>query len=198
MGVFTDNNRTALSIVRALKNKQSGLRIEKKDYSPVFRKYEQRYFDVTPFLKIERLVGDIIFWKYVQLLYAFVDGKSNWFENDFRLTVIKVVTDEDEDEKNNVVRDVAETDLEAVLDATGAILKRYSEELKRYLLILRKLELVGRLIERESDLTWLKLDEFEKRSDIKDCVQALKDIFAEDLKPFELESEEQKESKDER
>ena len=67
VGVFTDNNRTALSIVRALKQKEAGLIVEEKDYSPAFRKYEQQYFDSIPFVKIQRLVGDTIFWKSAQL-----------------------------------------------------------------------------------------------------------------------------------
>jgi hypothetical protein len=183
--VFTDNQRAALSAVRALKNKQSGIRIEEKDYSPVFRESEQQYLDATPFLKIGHLVGDNIFWESAQLLWAFVDGKTNWFNNDFRLTVKQIVKNEEEIE------------LQRLLEATKDLLKGFFKESKGYLLILLKLETVATIIERESDLTWSELDEFKNRPDIIECVKTLKGEFTKDLKSFEVENEESKEPKDE-
>lgn len=185
VGVFTDNNRTALNVVRALKQKEAGLRIEKKDYSPAFRKYEQQYFDCIPFVRVGRLIGDNIFWKAAQLLYAFVDGKSIWFENDFRMTV------------RDTVEDKIDISPEALLDATGTKLKGYFEESKKYLYIFLELESIAEIFEKEPTLTWSKLDEFKNRSDIKNSVQTLKDKFAEDLKRSEQKGGEDKELKSE-
>jgi len=185
VGVFTDNNRTALSVVRALKQKEAGLRIEEKDYSPSFRKYEQQYFDCIPFVKIQRLIGDTIFWKSAQLLYAFVDGKSNWFENDFLITV------------KNVIEGTIDISQEALLDMTGKTLKGFFEDSKKYLYILLELESIANILEKESNLTWSKLGEFKNRPDIKNSVQTLKDKFAEDLKRSEQKSGEDKELKNE-
>lgn len=184
VGVFTDNNRTALSVVRALIQKEAGLRIEEKDYSPSFRKYEQQYFDSIPFVKIQRLIGDTIFWKSAQLLYAFVDGKSNWFENDFRITV------------KNVIEGTIDISQKALLDMTRKTLKGYFEDSKKYLYILLRLESIANILEKESNITWSKLGEFKHRSDIKNIVQTLKDKFAEDLKRIEQKGEEEKELRD--
>ncbi len=185
VGVFTDNNRMALSVVMALKQKMAGLIVEEKDYSPAFRKYEQQYFDCIPFVKIQRLVGDTIFWKSVQLLYAFVDVKSIWFEMDFRMTV------------KNAIEGTIDIPLDTLLEETKKTLEGYFEDSKKYLYILLELESIANILEKESKLTWSKLGEFRNRSDIKGSVQTLKDKFAEDLERFEQKSEEEKELKSE-
>lgn len=173
VGVFTDNNRIALSIVRALIQKEAGLAIEEKDYSLAFRKYEQQYFDSIPFVKIHRLVGDTIFWKSAQLLYAFVDGKSIWFENDFRMAV------------KNIVEGTVDVPIKTLLEATRERLHEDFENSKKYLHILLELDSIAHIIEIESKLTMSELSEFKNRSDVKNSIQKLNDIFAEDLKPFE-------------
>ncbi len=179
VGVFTDNNRTALNIVSILKQKMAGLTVEEKDYSPAFRKYEQQYFDSIPFVKIQRLVGDTIFWKSAQLLYAFVDAKSIWFENDFRVIV------------KNVIECTIDISIEQLLEKTKIILNEYFEDSKKYLYILLELESIANILEKESKLTWSKLGDFKARPDIQKSVQTLKGKFAEDLKCFEQKSEEE-------
>jgi predicted nucleotide-binding protein (sugar kinase/HSP70/actin superfamily) len=83
------------------------------------------------------------------------------------------------------------------LNKTREILERYYKDSKKYVYIILELGLIAKIIEKESNLTWSKLDEFKNRSDIKNSVQTLKDKFAEDLKRSEQKSEEDKELKNE-
>ncbi len=178
VGVFVDNNRTVWNVVRALQQKKAGLIIEKKDYSPAFRKYEQKYFYCTPFLKIQLLVGDIVFWKSTQLLYAFVDSESMLLEKDFSIAV------------KNVIEDKKNISLEALLETTREKQTEYHKAHEKYLHILRELDLIAAILEKESNLTWSKLDEIKNRPDVKKSVQTLKDIFSEEIKCSEQKSEE--------
>ncbi len=176
--VFYDNYRMVLNVVRSLRNIEVGLHLEKEDYLPKFRQTEQHCFTCVPFMKVQHLVGDKIFWEFVQLLYAFVDGKSIRLEKDFRMTVENVV--------EGKVEDISIQDL---LDKTKEEIDEQHEESKKYHWILVELQTISFILERETSITWGDLSKFKDKPEIKESVKKLKGIFA------EINSECQKPSK---
>jgi len=161
-GVFTDNYRTALHIVREIKVD------EKVNLSSVnFRTSEQRYFDVTPWFKISHLVGDIIFWRLFQLFFAFVDAKTLWFDVDFRSTVAQVLNG-----KITLPK-------EKLLDEIKNKLDEFYEESNKYTCILHELQIMASILEKETTITWSALSKFKNRPEIKESVEKLKQIFDE-------------------
>lgn len=180
LGVFIDNYRAALHIVREIKIG------ERPDLSAIeFRTYEQKYFEIMPFRKIEYLVGNAIFWRSVQLLFAFVDGKSIWFDTDFPQAISKVY--------NGQINLSPEDFLNRIKDK----LEQFHEESKKYHWILVALESIASILEKETSLTWAELDKFKNRPEIKDSVKKLKDEFAKDLERLEKQKKEGREPKDE-
>lgn len=161
LGVFNDNYRTALEIVREIKVDET------VDHSVIFKRYEQRYFDAAPFLKVGRLIGDNIFWKSTQLLFAFVDGKHIFFEKDFRSAVEQVL-----DGKIEISTD-------DLLDETRKKLLEFCQEAKKYYYILAELQTIASVLEQETALSWADLSQFEGQPEIKESVKRMKLKFAE-------------------
>ena len=161
-GVFIDNYRTALRIIREIK---IGTEV---DLSLItFSKFEQIYFDITPWTKINILVGDTIFWRFFQLLCLFVDNKTIWFDVDFRSTVEQVLGGEIAISKETLLSEIKNK------------LDEFYIESRKYALILRELQFMASIFEKETSLTWADLSEFKNRPEIKTSVKRLHKEFSE-------------------
>lgn len=167
LGVFNDNCRTALEIMREIEVDET------VDHSVIFRRYEQRYFDITPFLKVSRLIGDNIFWKSTQLLFGFVDGKHAFFEKNFQSAVKQVLDGK------------IEMSTDYLLGETRKEITKFCQEAKKYYYILTELQTIASVLEQETALRWADLDKFQNRPKVKESVKRLKNKFRTELKKFE-------------
>ena len=154
--VFLTNYTEASAIV--MRAKYGG----KANLKKKFEKFERRYLKLTPFYKIEYLVGDNIFSDAVQLVLGFVEAWESFLNTEFRSILSKMPKEE--------------TKRRELLNGMDKQLDKYYQKSLEYHQVLSELQSIALILEKETTLTWVDLGKFKNRTEIKQSVEKLKKL----------------------
>lgn len=157
--VFVNNHTIASTIVLQAKHN------EEANLPDKFDRFERRYLTLTPFEKIKYLVGDAIFIKAVHAVLGFVEASTVVFDTDFRSKLAVMPTEPIRREK--------------LLDGIDKFLEEYFRKSEKYSQVLRELQYIASILEKETALNWAKLGKFKNRPDVKQSVERLKNLCTE-------------------
>jgi len=157
--MFLENYFTILRTLSALNSSENG------NLSYEIKK-EILFTDFNPLYKVSCLFGDSIVQLCLIDLYSFVRGKSNFYDNGFR-ELIKKAKEIPQEMENGKARAERINHLEEEI-------KEDFEKFRRYSFLVDDLQKVASMFEKETNLTWIKVDKFKNRDDINQIVATMK------------------------
>lgn len=170
LGVFKKNYIHALSSLKLFKETQTlEIPLDPKTYSEKFKEYSPEAFYTVPLYRLQRLIGKEnveVFNEAIQEFFSFLDKTTMFFERDL-CTAIKVYVG-----GNKKIAPAQE-----IFDCYVTKTKELSDESMKYYSIISALQSITWILET-SAFSFKKLKGFKDKPEIKDCVEKLKQVFA--------------------
>ncbi len=170
LGVFKKNYIHALSSLKLFKETQTlEIPLDPKTYSKEFKEYCPEAFYTAPLYRLQRLIGKEnveVFNEAIQEFFSFLDKTTMFFEGDL-CTAIKVSVG-----GNKKIATAQE-----IFDCYVVKTKELSDESMKYYTIISALQGITWILET-SAFSFKKMKGFKDKPEIKDCVEKLKQAFA--------------------
>jgi len=170
LGIFKKNYIHALSSLKLFKETQTlEIPLDPKTYSKEFKEYCPEAFYTAPLYRLQRLIGKEnveVFNEAIQEFFSFLDKTTMFFEGDL-CTAIKVSVG-----GNKKIAPAQE-----IFDCYMVKTKELSDESMKYYSIISALQGIMWILET-SAFSFKKLKGFKDKPEIKDCVEKLKQAFA--------------------
>jgi hypothetical protein len=153
--VFIYNNLKAQTLLAKV---QKGKSI---DTTVRFQSVERHILELTPYSKINHLVGDYVFWEVSQLLLGLVEGQNVVLNEHFE--VMSVVS---------TFEKMAPGEINQLLD-------NYYKKFVKFYSLAQELQCVASILEKQTTLSWDKFNQLKNHSEVKTSVKRLKATRAE-------------------
>lgn len=164
---FLYNYRKASEILQQLKV------FKKADLSVKFLNV-QTYLGAMPIQKLRYLLGDDILATAIQELLIFIDSDGTYLNTFFYSEALKIQQALQTHKNPETLEQLAGE----LTDAGEHQLAQQFSIFTQYAFVQTELQRITSLLERRKTLTWSDLDEFQKRSEIKEDVKMVKKMLA--------------------
>lgn len=166
--IYRRNFTNALQMLKNFRQKQaSNIELEESEYDrKCFAKYDQKFFNISPFQKIISLLGSDggAYHKIVQNLFAKVDIASNFFELDLSVG-IKVF-----------MRGKLNCSSEEFFQKYIQEIKRCHDEIDQYYVLIAELQSLSRLVEIKI-MSAKDIEKFKHLPEVKASLQRMNAFY---------------------
>lgn len=168
LSIYKENFKKSLRILKIFRETQKiGIKMDRREYSDEFKRYNIEAFYLTPFYKLTKLIGKEgkIFWDAAQELFAFVDITRGFYQDELCTVIGEYI----EGNKMNTTPD-------KICKEFSNKIAKYNYESYKYYSILGELQNIIWILETQH-IAFKKLKNFKDKPEIKECVDRLKEKF---------------------
>jgi len=162
-GVFIDNHLKALKTLRQIEEGQ------KVNIPVMFETCGRHILALTPFNKINYLMGDQVFGRLIALFFGIIDGQSVSLEEEFQqLHIVRT----EKGFAKTLSPDLTVEEMRVSLNVGY-------KKVEKFFPLSDELQQLASILEKQTTLSWPALSQFKNLPEVKQSAKRLKKIYAE-------------------